>query len=74
MQLCWGINADRPTTVATVLALPDIEVNGIDDSNNMAAAWWAQVQACAWLKFLFGCSGITVKLVLTLSDRLSEPM
>ena len=36
-----GINADRPTTGATVLALPDIEVNGIDDSNTMAAGWWA---------------------------------
>ena len=51
-----------------MLALPDIEVNGIDDSNNMAAAWWAHVQAFDWLTFLFGCSVIIVKLVLTVRE------
>ena len=61
-----------PPQGAAVLALPDIEVNGIDHGNNMAATWWAQVQAHDWLKFQFSCSGITAKLGVILLDRLSE--
>ena len=53
---------------AAVLALLDGEVNGIDDSTNKAATWWAHVQAHDWLQHLFCCKSVAAKLALKWSD------